>query len=64
MEREVCSGRLWYPDCQAANSDLPQALPENFTDAGESLLLLHDQVSPHCLVARLDIDDAHVALNP
>ena len=39
MEREVCGGRLWYPDCQAANSDLPQALPENFTDAGRSLRL-------------------------
>ena len=34
MEREVCGGRLWYPDCQAANSDLPKALPENFADAG------------------------------
>jgi len=34
MEREVCGGRLWYPDCQDANSDLPQALPENSADAG------------------------------
>ena len=34
MDREVCGGRLWYPACQDANSDLPQALPENFADAG------------------------------
>ena len=34
MERELYGGRLWYPDCQEANSDLPQALPENFVDAG------------------------------
>ena len=30
FEREVLGGRLWFPACQAANSDLPEALPANF----------------------------------
>ena len=35
FEREIFGGRLWYPTCQAANGDLPQQLPENFTSADE-----------------------------
>ena len=31
----MCGGRLWYGSCQAANSDLPQQLPESFTSSEE-----------------------------
>jgi hypothetical protein len=35
FEREVLAGRLWHPPCQAANTDLPDALPDTFPSVGE-----------------------------